>query len=225
MILVLFVFLYVGIPLIYEKYSKYVLKKKVVVSQTFIFTFDDGPSGRLTQNIMDLLDKYDTKATFFLLGKNIQGYERIVRETVERGHEICSHGFEHLNYFKVSPWRALTDIKKGWNAIDTALGSNQGKYPFRPPYGKLNIVCLLYLLIKKVPIIYWTLDSGDTWKSKPDSNRIAVLTKNSGGAVSLFHDFNRSDEKKEFWVVESVQLALAAAKEKKMKVATVSEFI
>jgi peptidoglycan/xylan/chitin deacetylase (PgdA/CDA1 family) len=172
-----------------------------------------------------MLNENKAKATFFLLGRNITGREKIVRQITERGHEICSHGFDHLNYLKVSPWRALTDIKKGWKAIDTALGVNRGKYPFRPPYGKLNIICLLYLLIKKVPIIYWTDDSGDTWKSRPNSDRIAVLVKNSGGTVSLIHDFNRSGEKVESWVLESVRLALTAVKGKGMRTLTVSELL
>ena len=117
----------------------------------------------------------------------------------------------------------LKDIKKGWKAIDAALGINRGQYPFRPPYGKLNIICLLYLLIKKVPIIYWTEDSGDTWKSQPNIYRIATIVRKSGGFVCLFHDFNRSDDKIESWVQEVVRIALDTAKEKSMQVVTVSE--
>ena len=214
-----------GIPYIYGKYARLLLKGTAVGSNLIVLTFDDGPGDRLTTAIMDLLDNNKAKASFFLLGRNIAGRENMVRQIAQRGHEICSHGFDHLNYLKVSPFRALADIKKGWDTIDSALELKQKKYPFRPPYGKLNIICLMYLLIKRVPIVYWTDDSGDTWKSKPQSDRIAILATNAGGTVSLAHDFNRPDEKAERLVLESVRLALAAAKEKGMRILTISELL
>lgn len=214
-----------GIPYIYEKCARSALKSKAVTSRALVLTFDDGPSDRLTPAVMDLLDQYNAKASFFLLGRNITGRENIARQIAERGHEICSHGFDHLNYLKVSPWRAIADIKKGWKAIDAALGIKRRKYSFRPPYGKLNIICLVYLLLKNVPIIYWTDDSGDTWKTKPNSDHVAVIAQNSGGVVTILHDFNRSGEKMESWVLESVRLALVKAKEESMNVVTISKLI
>ena len=225
LIIVLFVFVYWGVPYIHGIYSRFVLKSKAVKSKSVAVTFDDGPGDRLTGAVMDLFTEHSANATFFVLGRNIVGREEIVKEEVERGHEICSHGFDHLNYWKVSPLRALRDIKRGWQAIDAALGLNRGKYPFRPPYGKLNIVCLLYLFIKKVPIVYWTVDSGDTWKIKPDSNRNAIFAKDSNGAVSVYHDFSRSGEKIESWVLESVRSVLVTAKEMNMRVVTISELL
>ena len=202
-----------------------VLKWKTVKSNAIVLTFDDGPGNRLTPAIMDLLDEYNAKATFFLLGRNILGREAIIRQVAERGHEICSHSYEHLHNWKVSPFRALSDIKHGWKAIDAALDSDQQKYPFRPPYGKLNIVCLLYLLICQVPIVYWSIDSGDTWRSKPNSDRIALLAKKIGGAISLAHDFDRGDDSYDELVLESTRMTLNMAKERNMSVLTVSELL
>lgn len=217
--------LYVGVPLIHRKYAQLILKNKAIKSKAFVFTFDDGPGDRLTPAIIDLFDENNAKATFFLLGRNIAGREKIVRQIQERGHEICSHGFDHLNYWKVSPLRALSDIKQGWEAINSALGQKRNKYTFRPPYGKLNIVCWLYLVARRVPIIYWTDDSGDSWRSKPSCNRIATLAANAGGIVFLVHDFNRSDEGSENLLIESVRLALGRAAEKGMRVMTISELL
>ena len=188
-------------------------------------TFDDGPGNRLTPEIMELLDKNKAKASFFLLGRNIVGREAIVRHIAERGHDICSHGYDHLHSWKVSPFRALSDIRRGWEAIDAALGVKRDKYPFRPPNGKLNIVCLLYLLFRRVPIVYWSFDSGDTFQPKPDIGQVTHSMEKAGAAVMLAHDFDRSNDDRVELVLESVRSALSLAGEKKMQVLTVSQLL
>jgi peptidoglycan/xylan/chitin deacetylase (PgdA/CDA1 family) len=172
-----------------------------------------------------MLAENNAKATFFLLGRNIAGREAIVRQISEQGHEICSHGYDHLHQWKVSPFRALSDIKRGWRAIDAALGLNRQTYPFRPPNGKLNIVSLLYLLFLHVPVVYWSVDSADTWATKPESSRLARLVRKAGGAVSLAHDFDRSNNKTDRFVLESLGDALVMAKEDNMRLMTVSQLL
>lgn len=219
------IFLYAGVPLIHAKLSRAMLKRKVTASNAIVLTFDDGPGNRLTPAILDILDENNAKATFFPLGINIAGREEIVRQVKERGHEICSHGYEHLHHWKVSPFRTLSDIKRGWVTIDSVLGIKRKKYPFRPPYGKLNIFSMLYLLAHQVPIVYWLADSGDTWRSKPDGQRISLLAKKGGGTVSLAHDFDRSDDSVDQQVLETTRLALGMAKEENMRILTVSELL
>ncbi|OHB75428.1 MAG: hypothetical protein A2Z25_20965 [Planctomycetes bacterium RBG_16_55_9] len=214
-----------GVPLIHSRISRLTLKHKAVRSNAIVLTFDDGPGNRLTPEIMDLLDKNNAKASFFLLGRNIAGREAIVRQIAERGHEICSHGYDHVHYWKVSPFRAMSDIRRGWQAIDAALGARRGTYPFRPPNGKLNIVCLLYLLCHRVPIVYWSFDSGDTFQPKPDVRQVAVSVKKAGAMVSLAHDFDRGDDGRVDLVLEFVRSALGLAGEKNMRVLTVSQLL
>jgi len=201
---------------------------RAVKKNVLVLTFDDGPGNRLTPAILEMLNEYNAKATFFLLGRNVVGRESIVKQIAASGHEICSHGYDHLNYLKVSPFRAISDIKRGWEAIDKALGKKQRAYPFRPPYGKLNLVCLLYLLVRRAPIFYWTLDSGDTWPAgMRDSRRVAttILSSRAGGAVVLAHDFDRTDEDINKMALDFIRLALCAAKKKGMKVVTLSELV
>ena len=219
------IFLYVGVPWIYGQLARRLLERRAKEHEALVLTFDDGPGSSLTPAILNILAEGKAKATFFLLGRNIEGREAIVRQIAEQGHDICSHGYDHLNSLKVSPIRALSDIKRGWAAIDAALGTMRKKYPFRPPNGKLNIICLLYLLVRQVPIVYWSIDSGDTWRKQPDSLRVAMLAEKTGGAVSLAHDFDRSNENTSRFVVESVRAALAMAADKDMQVLTVSELL
>ena len=219
-------FIYIGIPWIYARWLRLLLKLKATKLRFFALTFDDGPGSKLTPTILRILAEHDAKVAFFPLGRNIAGREQLVRQMASQGHEICSHGYDHLHYWKVSPVRAIKDIKRGWQAIDYALGVNHGKYPFRPPNGKLNIVCLLYLLIRRVPIIYWTLDLGDTWDTEPhDYNRMALLAKKAGGAVAMAHDFDRTNDRVDRLVLESVRLALTMAKETGLEMATVMQLL
>ena len=212
-------------PLIHGEFARLALKHKAVELNALVLTFDDGPGNRLSPAILSMLTEYDAKATFFLLGRNIAGREAIVRQIAEQGHEICSHGYDHVNHWKVSPLRAWLDMRRGWKAIDAALELDRRKYPFRPPNGKLNIVCLLYLLFLQVPIVYWSVDSGDTWTARPEDDRLASLAKEAGGLVSLAHDFDRSNDKTDRFVLESVRAALAMAKEQNMRLLTVSELL
>lgn len=221
------VFIYFGLPWLYGKLQTMLLKRKSISTGTIVLTFDDGPGSRLTPLVLNMLSEYNVKATFFLLGRNIVGHEHLVRRIAAGGHEICSHGYDHLNYWKTWPVRALVDINEGWKAIDNVLGFRGGTYPFRPPYGKINFLCLMYLLVRRVKIVYWTVDSGDTSvpNDKRDSRRAALLAKESGGAVVLAHDFDRSDDSSIAFVLDSLRRILVMAKKRDMRIGTVSQLL
>lgn len=217
---------YFGIPWFYGRWLRLWLCIRAVRQKTLVLTFDDGPGSRLTPAVLDILSDYDAKATFFLLGRNIVGRESIVKRIYDEGHEICSHGYDHINHWKALPGRTLADIEKGWQAINRAMGRNDCAYPFRPPYGKLNLISLLCLWIRRVPIYYWTLVSSDTWPAgKRDSQRIAMLAGKAGGGVSLAHDFDRLDESVDDLVLKSLRAALIMAKQTGMKIRTISDLV
>jgi peptidoglycan/xylan/chitin deacetylase (PgdA/CDA1 family) len=200
------------------------LKLKACKFRTLVLTFDDGPGSRLTTSILEILAEHNVKATFFLLGRNIPGREDIVKQIEEQGHEICSHGYDHLHHWKVSPIRAIKDIKRGWQAINVALGVNSDKCPYRPPYGKLNLVSLLYLLLLRVPVCYWTRDLGDTWLPNKRKNQSTSFTRAKlVGDVTLAHDFDRPDMGMDPFILELVKSTLALAQKSKLRVMTASE--
>jgi peptidoglycan/xylan/chitin deacetylase (PgdA/CDA1 family) len=220
------VFAYVGVPAVYLWYLRFMLSHKAAASGTLALTFDDGPGDILTPALMRILAEHNAKATFFLLGRNIAARQDIVRQLAKEGHQICSHGYDHLNHLKVSPVRVINDIKRGWQAINDTLGVTQRRYPFRPPNGRLNLVSLLYLAFHRVPIIYWTFDSGDTWSSdKRTVRKISGSAMANGGAVVLIHDFDRKDQRTVKMVLELVSSALSCAKEKGLKVTTISQLL
>lgn len=213
---------YFFIPWLYGKYQRILLKRLSIRANSIVLTFDDGPSD-VTPNVLRTLREHKVKGTFFFSGRNIPGREHIVRQVAAEGHEIGSHGYNHLHSLTVSPVRALSDIKLGCQAIDSALGKNGGRYPFRPPYGMLNIICLLYLLIRKVPIIYWTIDSRDISTFKEfDNQRNALLAMQEGGAVILAHDHDPATEDR---VLSSLRTSLAMTENANMRVLTVSRLL
>ncbi len=220
------VFLYIGVPWIYARFARLSLRAKAVNAKALVLTFDDGPGSKLTPAILKILGTYNVKATFFLLGKNIYRYPQIVRQIAAKGHEIGSHGYDHLHYWKVSPLRAIKDIKLGWKAINTVLNVNGGRYPFRPPNGKLNVFCLLYLLLHRVPVFFWSVDSGDTWACPHRQvSRNALPFEKEGPAVSLAHDFDRPHDTVDIFVLESVRQACAMARRKGLRVLTCSQLL
>lgn len=222
----LMVFLYFGVPFVYSRLARISLKRKTRKFNALVLSFDDGPGSRLTTSILEILAEHDVKVTFFLLGGNIPGREPIVRRIAEHGHQICSHGYDHLHCWKVSPLRALADIRRGWQAIDKALATKHLTYPYRPPYGRLNLICLLYLWLLKVPIVYWTFDLGDTWSlEKKNKLRSRLSETQCGAAVVLAHDFDRENRNDDIIVLDSLRAMLSTAKQKGMRILTVSELI
>ena len=149
-------------------------------------TFDDGPNHN-TNRILDILDKYNVKATFFVLGTNINGNEGIIKRMNDLGMEIGNHTYSHRLLTKLED----DEIKKEIKNVDDLIFNITNKYPslIRPSYGSINN------RIKRIvdrPLIIWNIDTLD-WKYH-NSKRIAdrVLNKVSDGDIVLMHDIYRA---------------------------------
>lgn len=101
-------------------------------SPRYALTFDDGPS-ESTPRLLDLLDSHGVKATFFLVGKNVQRLPHVARAIVERGHEVGNHGFQHPYYFLRSARGVYRDIVSCQYILEDLLGFSPWLY--RPPFG------------------------------------------------------------------------------------------
>jgi peptidoglycan/xylan/chitin deacetylase (PgdA/CDA1 family) len=85
--------------------------KFITSSKTVYFTFDDGPTPEITRFVLDQLDKYDAKATFFCLGRNVERNPEIYTEIVSRGHKTGNHTYSHLNGWKTELKTYLADVE------------------------------------------------------------------------------------------------------------------
>src|SRR5713226_7592199 len=99
-------------------------------------TFDDGPNPAITPKLLDLLDLYNAKATFFLIGRYVRECPELVRETIARGHAVGNHTETHPNLFWLTPTQVRVELRLCHDAISNAIGTTS-KW-FRPPYGLRN---------------------------------------------------------------------------------------
>lgn len=158
---------------------------KVESDEKVIFlTFDDGPIPEVTPWVIDLLDKYNAKASFFCVGENVKKHPEIYQSLIDKEHTIGNHTYNHLN---------------GWNSDNISYFHNVRKCArlvksdfFRPPYGKLKPKQTQFLS-RHYNIIMWDVLSGDF-----DQNLSAedcynkVLRSTKPGSIIVFHDSKKA---------------------------------
>ena len=154
-------------------------------------TFDDGPNKIQTPKVLDILEKYNVKATFFMIGENIEYQKDIVKMVYKKGHEIGNHFYTHDNINNLNKQQIKENILKT-NELITSI---TGKTPklLRPPYGIVNDDLKEVCAELKMTIILWTADKDSKdWALTKDSEIINNVTKKvSNGDIFLFHDGNK----------------------------------
>lgn len=146
-------------------------------------TFDDGPSS-FTEEIIDLLQKYDYNATFFVLGNKLNlNYKDILKKSIENGNEIGVHGYSHRSFTKMRQATMEEEITKTKKYIKNLTGYESTLV--RPPYGNITKTIKNYNL---GPYILWNNDTLD-WKLR-DANKISSRLINSieDKSIILMHD-------------------------------------
>lgn len=157
-----------------------------------VFTFDDGPNPAYTPKLLDLLKKYNIKATFFVLGQNVKRYPDIIRRIVNEGHTLGNHSYDHPAMTTLSNEEIKKQLALTQNAVNNALGYNYPLRQFRPPYGDVNErVIRAASEAGATQMILWNADSED-WKHNGGNTVIEKVTREIGsdGGVILFHDIH-----------------------------------
>ena len=153
------------------------------VEKVVALTFDDGPYGPVTNKLLDLLDKYNAKATFYLVGYKVDDYPEVVRDIAARGHCIGIHSTDHKLLTKMTDEQITADIFGMRDKIEQASGVRPNT--IRPVGGAVNprIAKLL-----NMPVILWDCDPND-WKFR-DADKISgfVLNNVKSGDIVLSHD-------------------------------------
>ena len=150
-------------------------------------TFDDGPHPRYTERILNILDKYGVKATFFVIGVNIQNYPEPLKKIYAAGHEVGNHSFSHDNRRDLDEKSAEYEMKKCDELISKSIGVRPKL--FRPPRGVCNQNVVDAARSLGYSVVLWSIDTLD-WKGTPSATIVNSVTSDiSGGDIILMHDY------------------------------------
>jgi peptidoglycan/xylan/chitin deacetylase (PgdA/CDA1 family) len=173
------------VPYVYPKRLWHLSREK----KTIYLTFDDGPIPVLTPWVLNELKKYNAKATFFCIGKNIEENAEIFKRLIVEGHAVGNHTHNHLNARITTDSAYLENVEMAqkWFERDSVL--------FRPPYGQLSAVKAKRLEEKGYKIIMWDVLSGDFDQTITEQECLENVIKNTeNGSVVIFHDSVKAEK-------------------------------
>jgi peptidoglycan/xylan/chitin deacetylase (PgdA/CDA1 family) len=150
-------------------------------------TFDDGPHPEATHFVLEQLKKFNAKATFFCVGKNVAENFSVYEQIIAEGHKVGNHTYSHLNGWKTDDKIYVEDIAKAAKIIDSDL--------FRPPYGRITKFQIRAIRGEKLNLktIMWDVLSGDFDLSVNGENcYLNVINNAKPGSIVVFHDSLKS---------------------------------
>lgn len=189
-------------------------------SATVALTFDDGPDPVQTPKILELLAEHQVKATFCLVGSQVQRHPEIVRQIVAAGHTLCNHTWSHsLTIGKDKPGKIQADLRRTNAAIQAAAPGAPIPF-FRAPGGNFSDALVRTAYEDGMTSLYWEVDPRD-WEhaeGEDDASHVEKIVKSvqkdlKPGAIVLSHDFNQPDtilayEQLLPWLKEKFELGL-----------------
>ncbi|HEY5408447.1 MAG TPA: polysaccharide deacetylase family protein [Ginsengibacter sp.] len=179
----------------YFKKTPWILKRfypgciwNIKTDQNILYlTFDDGPNPQATPFVLEELKKYNAKATFFCVGKNVKEFFQFYQQIINNGHKPGNHTYHHLDGWKTNDKKYIDDISEAAKIIDSQL--------FRPPYGRITHFQLKAIAGEKLKLktIMWDVLSGDFDTSITVENcYLNVINNAKRGSVIVFHDSAKS---------------------------------
>jgi len=188
-------------------------------------TFDDGPQALYTPQILDILKKYHIKATFFLIGKNVEAFPEVAKRIVQEGHCIGNHTYSHPDLVLKSKNQIRLQLEKAEEAIYKATGVKP--YLFRPPYGADNHWVSLEAEDLGYVIIEWSASGLNGRKdSRFDKLAEKVITNTKNGSIILLHDGNRlSDKINRDQIVKALPVIIETLQQEGFQFVTIPELL
>lgn len=175
--------------------KRYETKTIPVEGKTVFLTFDDGPEPEITEFVLNNLDKYGFKATFFCRGDNAEKHSKLLALIRDKGHNIGNHTYNHLHAFETTSKEYFEDVEKANQLLHTQL--------FRPPHGSLTL-STFFRLRRKYRIFHWGLNSGDSDLNHFDFEKSlnSLKTRTNSGDIVLFHFCHRHEKETELLLPE-----------------------
>jgi peptidoglycan/xylan/chitin deacetylase (PgdA/CDA1 family) len=149
-------------------------------------TFDDGPDPEFTSDILDVLDRYDVQATFFMMGWNASNHGDLARAVVDAGHEIGNHTYEHQNLAFASGEETFEQIHRGSEVIEEVTGIRPRW--FRPPRGQLSGFSIRHAAMLGLDSVIWSVTRGVPGAGIPEEVRDHLVRQVGPGDIVDLHD-------------------------------------
>ena len=163
-------------------------------------TFDDGPIPEVTPRVLEILDRYDVKATFFMVGENIDKHPEVFEQVVKAGHSIANHTYNHLKGWNVPFDTYMKNVAQWEETVRNKFSIFNFQFSisnlFRPPYGKATL-CQRRALVKKgYRLIYWDVLTRDYEPTRsPEAMLAQIKRETREGSIINFHDSLKSNER------------------------------
>ena len=199
--------------------KNHIIKDNLNDHMKIAITFDDGPHPKETIKILEILHKYDAKATFFVVGKHVKWYTDAVVKASKDGHEIGNHTYTHPDISNLSQEQIKQEIKLCEDIIVEKTGQNPKL--FRPPFGNYDSKSLNKLSEELgYTVVLWSGVDVKDWKNPP-ADQIAdkIINNVKSGDIVLLHDYGTNS------TVEALDKILSSLTEKGYKFVTVSELL
>ncbi len=180
-------------------------------------TFDDGPHPKETNEVLDVLKKYDAKATFFIAGKHANWYSEPLIRASKEGHEIGNHTFNHPDISNLNKTQLEEEIIK----CEEVIFKMTGKKPtlFRPPYGSYKKEELAKIVREHgYKVVLWSTVDAKDWKN-PQASKIAdtIMNNVKNGDIILLHDYATNN------TVKALDIFIPEMQKRGYKFVTVSD--
>lgn len=159
-------------------------------SNKLYLSFDDGPHPEITPQVLDRLDAFQAKATFFCIGDNVRKYPDVYAEILRRGHRTGNHTMHHLKGWRTDPAAYTANVHEAASYIQSTL--------FRPPYGRMT-GAQVRALLPDYRIVMWSLLSRDYLQTLHRPAALDFLKKRTrAGDILVFHDSEKARKNLEF---------------------------
>jgi len=186
-------------------------------------TIDDGPEPEVTPQVLDMLDRYQVKATFFCIGRRANLYPELTKEIVQRGHEIGNHSQCHHFNFSLSGTQAITREVASAQENITNITGVVPKF-FRAPAGLRNMFLAPVLSRLNLQLAHWSIRAYDTKVKNPEKVSTKLLSGLKPGAILLLHDGNAARTKSgEPMILAVLPKLIEAAKQQNLRFVTLTQ--
>lgn len=188
-------------PWLYRLLYRGAIWRRPQAEKCVYLTFDDGPVPEVTPWVLDTLDAYGVKATFFCVGDNVRKHPAIYEMLMQRGHAVGNHTYNHIKGTHFLSKNYVTNVDKAAELIQSDL--------FRPPHGHMRLP-QAYRLLKRYRVVMWdvvTRDYSPHMTARGVFNVVRKFTRN--GSIIVFHDSLKAVDRMKAALPQSIEWLLA----------------